>query len=80
MNKKRLKNYVGRVCKISTKELGEKIVTITVGLIEEIDDNDGFLIIDGENGLVCLNINSIISIEHASALETLRYKKKKPKF
>lgn len=63
MEKKYMERFVGRYCKIVTKEPGEKRSTITSGLLEDVDYEDGFIIIDSHQGLGALRISTIIAIK-----------------
>ncbi|MDG6217914.1 MAG: hypothetical protein QCI00_00545 [Candidatus Thermoplasmatota archaeon] len=63
MEKKYMERFVGRYCKIVTKEPGEKRSTITTGLLEDVDYEDGFIIIDSHQGLGALRISTIIAIK-----------------
>lgn len=61
-----MERFVGRYCKIVTKEPGEKKATITTGLLEDVDYEDGFIIIDSHQGLGALRISTIIAIKPAT--------------
>jgi archaeal flagellin FlaB len=65
MENKYMERFVGRYCKVVTKEPGEKKATITTGLLEEVDYEDGFIIIDSHQGLGALRISTIIAIKPA---------------
>jgi len=58
-----MERLVGKYCKIVTKEPGEERVSVVTGILEDIDYEDGFIIIDSEQGLGCLRINTIIAIK-----------------
>ncbi len=66
MENKYMERFVGRYCKIVTKEPGEKKATITTGLLEDVDYEDGFIIIDSHQGLGALRISTIIAIKPAT--------------
>jgi archaeal flagellin FlaB len=65
MEKKYMERFIGRYCKVVTKEPGEKRATITTGLLEDVDYDDGFIIVDSNQGLGALRINTIIAIKPA---------------
>jgi len=60
-----MERFVGRYCKVVTKEPGEKKATVTTGLLEDVDYEDGFIIIDSHQGLGALRISTIIAIKPA---------------
>ena len=66
MERKYIKRLVGKYCKIVTKEPGEQRASAITGKIEEIDTDDGFVIIDSNQGLGCININTIVAIKTSS--------------
>jgi flagellin FlaB len=63
MEKKYMERLVGRYCKIVTKEPGEKRASVVTGTLEDVDYKDGFILVDSEQGLGCLRINTIIAIK-----------------
>ena len=65
MENKYMKRFVGRYCKVVTKEPGERKATVTTGLLEDVDYDDGFIIIDSPQGLGALRISTIIAIKPA---------------
>lgn len=65
MEKKYMERFVGRYCKVVTKEPGEKRATVITGMLEDVDYEDGFLFVDSEQGLGALRINTIIAIKPA---------------
>jgi flagellin FlaB len=58
-----MEKLVGRYCKIVTKEPGDQRVSVVTGILEDIDYKDGFIMIDSEQGLGCVRINTIIAIK-----------------
>ena len=68
--KKMVKKYMemlkGSYCKIVTKEPGEDRASVITGILKDIDYKDGFVIIDSEQGLGCLSINTIVAIKPKS--------------
>lgn len=65
MEKRYMERFVGRYCKVVTKEPGEDRATVTTGLLEDVDYKDGFILIDSQQGLGALAINTIIAIKPA---------------
>jgi len=53
----------GKYCKIVTKEPGEKRASVVTGTLEDVDYQDGFILVDSEQGLGCLRINTIVAIK-----------------
>jgi len=66
MEKKYMERLVGRYCKIVTKEPGEQRASVVTGTLEDVDYQDGFILVDSEQGLGCLRINTIIAIKPGS--------------
>jgi len=77
--KKMVKKYMemlkGSYCKIVTREPGEDRASVITGTLKDIDYKDGFIIVDSEQGLGCLSINTIVAIKPKSE-EKLRNCKK----
>ena len=63
MEKKYMERLVGKYCKIVTKEPGEERANVVTGILEDVDYKDGFILVDSEQGLGCLRINTIIAIK-----------------
>ena len=63
MNGKCVDKLIGKYCKIITKEPGEERANVVTGIIIEIDHDAGFLTIESTQGIVCLNINTIVAIK-----------------
>ena len=63
MEKKYMERLVGRYCKIVTKEPGEDRASVVSGVLEDVDYKDGFILVDSEQGLGCLRINTIVAIK-----------------
>ena len=57
---------VGRYCKIVLKEPGKERASVVSGILEDIDYDAGFVIIDSDQGLGCLNLKSIVAIKPRS--------------
>jgi len=65
MKKSYMDRFVGKYCKIVTKEPGDTRASVVTGILEEIDYEDGFILIDSKQGLGALRINTIIAIKPA---------------
>ena len=63
MERKYMDRLVGKYCKIVMKEPGEDRASVVSGILEDIDYDAGFVIIDSSQGLGCLNIKSIVAIK-----------------
>ena len=63
MEKKYLERLVGKYCKIVTKEPGEDRASVVTGTLEDVDYQDGFILVNSRQGLGCLRINTIVAIK-----------------
>lgn len=63
MEKKYMERLVGKYCKIVTKEPGEDRASVVTGTLEDVDYKDGFILVDSDQGLGCLSINTIVAIK-----------------
>ena len=63
MERKYMDRLVGKYCKIVMQEPGEERATVVSGILEDIDYDSGFIIIDSSQGLGFLNIKSIVAIK-----------------
>jgi len=63
MEKKYLERLIGKYCKFVTKEPGDERVSVVTGILEDIDYKDGFIIVESNQGLGCLSINTLIAIK-----------------
>ena len=63
MKEKYMEKLVGRYCKIVTKEPGEERASVITGILRDVDYEDGFIMVDSEQGLGCLSISTIIAIK-----------------
>jgi flagellin FlaB len=76
MEKKYMERLVGKYCKIVTKEPGESRASVVTGTLEDVDYKDGFILVDSEQGLGCLRINTIIAIKPGNKHKKLNEHKK----
>jgi len=58
-----MKRLIGQYCKIVTKEPGDTRASVVTGTLEDVDYEDGFILVDSNQGLGCLRINTIIAIK-----------------
>jgi hypothetical protein len=58
-----LDRLIGKYCKIVTKEPGEQKAHVMTGVVTEIDNDAGFLIIETPQGTAVLSIQTIIAIK-----------------
>jgi len=63
MEKKCMDRLIGRHCKIVTKEPGEDRAYVYTGMVKDIDQDAGFIIIESEQGPDYLNIKAIVAIK-----------------
>ncbi|RLF43108.1 MAG: flagellin [Thermoplasmata archaeon] len=66
MEKRYMDKLVGRYCKIVLKEPGKEKASVVSGILEDIDYEAGFVIVDSDQGLGCLNLKSIVAIKPRS--------------
>ena len=63
MEKKYMDGLKGKYCKIVTKEPGADRASVVTGTLQDIDYEDGFILINSDQGLGCLSINTIVAIK-----------------
>jgi len=76
MEKKDMERLIGKYCKIVTKEPGEVRANVITGTLEDVDYKDGFILIDSQQGLGCLRINTIIAIKPGNKYKKVYDKRK----
>ncbi len=64
-----MERLVGKYCKIVTKEPGENRASVVTGTLEDVDYKDGFILVDSDQGLGCLRIDTIIAIKPKSRVK-----------
>lgn len=69
MEKKSIDKLIGRYCKIVTREPGEDRAHVVFGMVTEIDHDAGFIVVESNQGLGCLNIKTIEAIKPSSKKE-----------
>ena len=63
MKKNTMDRFIGKYCKIVTKESGEERSHVVIGTVKDVDYNDGFLLIESNQGTSCLNVKTIVAIK-----------------
>ena len=63
MKANHLDRMIGQYCKIVMKEPGEQKAHVMAGVITEIDNDAGFIIIETPPGTACLNMQAVIAIK-----------------
>jgi len=77
MQKRYMERLVGKYCKIVTKEPGEDRANVVTGILEDVDYKDGFILVDSNQGLGCLRIDTVIAIKPGNARHLEKKKLKK---
>ena len=70
MKKKMIEKLVGTYCKIVTREPGEDRAHVVIGKVTDINQEAGFLFVESEDGIGCLNISTIEAIKPMIQKET----------
>jgi hypothetical protein len=55
--------FIGRRCKIITKESGEDRAYVITGIVKSVDSDDGFVLVESLQGIACLSIKTIVAIK-----------------
>jgi len=55
--------FLGKYCKIVTKEPSDAKARIATGIIKEIDNNAEFIVIESIQGIYCLSMQTIVAIK-----------------
>ena len=63
MKKKMIDKLIGTYCKIVTREPGEDRAHVVIGRVTDINQEAGFLFVESEDGIGCLNISTIEAIK-----------------
>ena len=61
-----MNRFLGKYCKIVTKEPGEEKARVVTGTIKDIDNDAGFIIIESIQGTNCLSMQVIVAIKPSS--------------
>ena len=63
MNGKCVDKLIGKYCKIITKEPGEERSNVVTGIVNDVNHESGFIMIESEQGVGCLSIKTIVAIK-----------------
>ena len=66
MKENTMDRFIGKYCKVVTKEPGEERTHVVTGIVKDIDHDDGFITIESNQGIGCLNIKTIVAIKPSS--------------
>jgi len=58
--------FLGKNCKIVTKEPSEEKARIATGTIKDVDNDAGFIVIESIQGTICLSMQIIVAIKPSS--------------
>jgi len=58
-----MERLIGKYCKIVMKEPGEQRASVVTGILEDVDYNDGFILVDSSQGLGCIRIDTVVAIK-----------------
>jgi len=66
MEQNTIDRFLGKYCKIVTKEPGEEKVRVVTGTIKDVDNDAGFIVIESIQGTNCLSMRTIVAIKPSS--------------
>ena len=66
MKQDTVNRFLGKYCKIVTKEPGDIKARVVTGTIKDIDNDAGFIIIESIQGTNCLSMQTIVAIKPSS--------------
>lgn len=69
MKKDIIDEFLGKYCKIITKESCEEKTHALTGVISDFDQDEGSIVIDSTRGLFYLKVDTILSIKPRERLE-----------
>jgi hypothetical protein len=55
--------FIGRHCKIITKESEENRAHVITGIVKGVDNDDGFVLVESLQGIACLSIKTVVAIK-----------------
>jgi len=58
-----MNRLLGKYCKIVTKEPGEEKARVVIGIIKDVDNDAGFIVIESVQGTNCLSMQTIVAIK-----------------
>ena len=63
MKRNTMNRLLGKYCKIVTKEPGEEKARVVTGIIKDVDNDAGFIVIESVQGTNCLSMQTIVAIK-----------------
>ena len=66
MKQNTMDRFLGKYCKIVTKEPSEEKARIATGTIKDVDNDAGFIVIESIQGTSCLSMQTIVAIKPSS--------------
>ena len=63
MKRNTMNRLLGKYCKIVTKEPGEEKARVVIGIIKDVDNDAGFIVIESVQGTNCLSMQTIVAIK-----------------
>ena len=63
MEEKCLNRMIDKYCKIVTKDPGKERIHVIFGIVIDIDHDSGLIVVESNPGLMCLNIETIVTIK-----------------
>ncbi len=66
MKQNTMDRFLGKYCKIVTKEPSEKNARVATGTIKDVDNEAGFIVIESIQGTYCLSMQTIVAIKPSS--------------
>ena len=66
MKQNTMDRFLGKYCKIVTKEPGEEKARVVTGTIKDVDNDAGFIVIESIQGTSCLSMQIIVAIKPSS--------------
>ena len=58
--------FLGRHCKIVTKEPGEEKARVVTGIVKDVDNDAGFIVVESIQGTNCLSVQTIVAVKPSS--------------
>ncbi len=63
MGNKCINKLIGKNCKIVAREPGENKAFVVFGTLQDFDETNGFLVVESEKGVGCINISNVEAIK-----------------
>ena len=64
MVNKYIERFIGDYCKSVIKKSDADMANVIIGVLENVDYEDGFIILDSWNGKKYLHISNIVAVKH----------------